>query len=173
MEANTEVAATKGGLGCGVILIIIIVIFAVAGIGSNAIIGHYYQKCGFMGITVECFQKISDEEDAEKGAVVATGTYKISGYYSNVTMNIPLEGGDVTGSFEGTCTGQMKGTYDGNNHGKLEGKLSGTCSPFVVNIPATGDFHGVVNKDNKTAPFYFSGSTPVRDHTDNMTVSWK
>ena len=173
MEEKIEAPQSKGGIGCGAILILFIIIITVIVTGSNAIIGHYFQKCGFTGVTLECFQKISDEEDKLEGAVTATGTYKIKSYYANVTMNIVLKGGEVVGSFEGTCDGEIKGTYDGDNHGKLAGKFSGTCNPFVANMPATGEFHGVVNKDNKTAPFYFSGSSVGVEHSDNMTLSWK
>lgn len=160
-------------LGCGPLAAILLVLVALILVGSNAAVGHYYSNCQDVALFDCLMNRLEDEPEPEEGTVTATGTYSYKGYDVNITMNIPLKGGAVTGTVSGTCDGAVKATYNGQANGKISGTLSGVCSPFFVNIPSGGDFSGTVNKSGKTVPITFNGRGGGLDHTGSMTLTYK
>lgn len=171
MEEQAEAVPKKGGLGCGAVIAIVLVLFILVAIGSNAALGYYFKHCQEEEELFNCMLGKLAEPEPE-GAVTATGVYSYKGYSVTVTAHIPLGGGGVTGSVSGTCEGSLKGSYDGKNNGAFSGKLAGACSPFVVNIPASATFSGTVNKDGKVAPITFSGGGGGFTHHDSMTLAY-
>lgn len=170
MDEQVEAAPKKGGLGCGTVIAIVLVVFILLVVVSNAAFGYYLKHCQDEDLFDCMLNKL--EEPEPEGAVTATGVYSYKDYSVTVTANIPLEGGTVTGSVSGTCEGSVKGSYDGNNNGVFSGKLLGACSPFFVNIPASATFSGTVNKDSKVAPINFNGGGGGFNHSDSMTLSY-
>lgn len=148
------------------ILIVLILLL----VGSNEAVGYYFSRCQNIEI-LECLFGGLDEPEPE-GSAVTTGTYEYKGYTVNITTNIPLDGGSVTGSVSGTCEGQVTGTYDGRNNGVISGKMMGACSPFFINVPASADFSGSVNKSGKTVPFHFTGNGAGITHEGSMTLTY-
>lgn len=138
-------------------------------LGSNEAIGYYYGNCQERDI-FDCLLNGLDEPEEEVDSVTVTGVYDFKGYTVNVSANIPLAGGAVTGSVSGTCEGMIRGTYDGKQNGVISGTMTGVCSPFFVNIPASADFTGSVNKSGKTVPFTFTGKGGGFTHQGSMTL---
>jgi len=162
----------KGFIGCLPAIIIAVALSILMGIGINEGIGRYYEECVFETDDVlGCMLSVANEPEPE-GAATATGIYSFKGYSVNMTLNIPLEGGAVTGSVSGTCDGKIKGTFDGKNNGAISGKMSGTCDPFFVNIPASATFGGIVNKDGKVVPISFDGKATGYSHSGSMSLSY-
>ena len=149
----------------------LIVLLILVMIGGNKAVGYYFSHCQDIDI-VHCLMGGADEPEPE-GSVVATGTYSYKGNDVNITANIPLEGGTVTGTVSGTCDGTVKGTFSGTDNGGISGIMQGVCSPFFVNIPASADFSGTVNKAGKAVPFRFTGKGGGLTHADSMTLSWR
>ncbi len=112
------------------------------------------------------------DEPEPEGAVVATGTYEFKGNSVNITANIPLDGGNVTGTVSGSCDGSIKATYSGQNNGVVSGTMMGRCDPFFVKIPASAEFSGTVNKTAKTVPFRFSGKGRGFNREGSMTLMY-
>ena len=155
-------------MGCGALIVVILIIII---LGGNEAIGYYFENCSGEEDIFDCLLGKLEEPEPE-GAVTATGTYSFKDYSVNVTANIPLEGGAVTGSVSGTCEGKVKGTFSGQNNGAISGTMAGACSPFFVNIPASAQFSGVVNKDSKTVPFSFTGEGAGFTHEGSMSLSY-
>ncbi len=139
-------------------------------LGGNEAMGYYFSRCNGAEL-FDCLLNRLEEPETE-GAVVATGTYSFKGNDVNISANIPLEGGSVTGTVSGTCDGTVRGTYSGGQNGAISGTMSGVCSPFFVNIPASADFTGMVNKDAKTVPFSFSGRGGGLMHDGSMSLTY-
>lgn len=137
-------------------------------VGSNEALGYYYTHCKDREL-LECLMSGMEEDEPEEGDVVATGVYEYKGNSVMVTMNIPLAGGDVTGVVSGTCDGKFKGAYGG---GAIRGSMTGVCAPFFVNIPASADFNGSVNKAGKTVPLSFTGRGGGITHEGTMTLTY-
>lgn len=158
-------------LGCGSLAGIMIVLLILLLVGSNEAIGYYFEHCDEdiapNSDLMDCLMGGLEEPEPE-GAVTATGTYEYKGYSVNITMNIPLEGGNVTGSVSGTCEGSIRGA----NGSGVSGKFSGTCDPFFVKIPASGDWSGSVNKAGKTVPIQFTGGGGGLSHQGSTTLSY-
>ncbi|MBI3981106.1 hypothetical protein HY345_03865 [Candidatus Microgenomates bacterium] len=165
-------AAKPGKIGCAPVLIFAIILVLLLGIGSNEAFGYYFKHCGYEEFFDCLLNRVEEEEVEPEGAVVATGTYSFKGYSVNVTANIPLDGGSVIGTIAGTCDGKLKGTFNGKNNGPITGSISGACSPFFVNIPASAQFSGVVNKDSKSVPINFTGKGAGLTHQDTMSLSY-
>lgn len=148
----------------------LLVLVALVLIGSNEAVGYYFSHCEDREL-MECLMNQAEEEDApEEGSVTATGVYEWKGYAVNVTMNIPLQGGSITGSVSNTCEGSVKGTATAN--GGVSGSMSGVCAPFFVNIPSSATYTGSVNKAAKTVTIQFSGQGGGLSKNDTMTLSW-
>ncbi|MBI4137249.1 hypothetical protein HY469_04265 [Candidatus Roizmanbacteria bacterium] len=169
-QSSETMTAQTGKIGCGAMIAFLIIALILFIIGANEAIGYYLDHCNDEDI-IECFLNRTEEE-APEGAVTATGPYSYKDYSVNITMNIPLEGGGVTGTMSGTCDGMVKGTFDGQNNGVISGRITGSCSPFVVNIPASAEFSGTVNKDSKVVPINFTGKGAGMTHKDSMSLTY-
>ena len=163
----------KSKLGCGPMAAFILIVLMLFLVGSNEAVGYYFGHCGDTDIMDCLLGGLDEEPEPEEGTVVATGTYTYKGYSIDVTMNIPLEGGAVTGSVSGTCDGSVKGTFSGQKNGVISGTLTGVCSPFFVNVPAGGEFSGTVNKTGKTVPFGFTGRGAGITHEGDMVLVYQ
>lgn len=159
-------------LGCGPVIAFALILLILLMVGSNQAIGYYFSHCHDMDV-LECMMRgLGEPEPEPEGAVAATGTYEYKGYAVTVTMNIPLEGGNVTGTVSGTCDGTVKASFDGQSNGTISGSLHGACSPFFINIPASADFSGTVKKTAKSVPIGFTGRGGGLTHEGSMTLSW-
>lgn len=162
--------------GCGSILAFVLIALILLLIGSNEAVGYYFKHCG-TGDVLDCFLHAQDgdeetEEESEE-TVTATGVYEYKGYAVTVTANIPLGGGAVTGTVSGTCDGKVRGTYDGVSAGPVNGSMTAACSPFFVNIPASAEFFGSVQKGSKTVPVRFNGRGGGFEHSGEMTLTYQ
>lgn len=155
-------------LGCGPLMAIFIIAFILLGVAANEGVEHYYVNCPDEEL-MDCLMGQAEEEEPEPESVVATGTYTYKGYSVDITMNIPLGGGNVVGSVSGTCEGSIKGSF---NAGVLSGNMSGVCAPFFVNIPASAEMTGSVNKSGKTVPVSFNGRGGGITHDGSVTLTY-
>lgn len=146
----------------------ILILLILVGLGSNEAVGYYLSHCADVEL-MDCLMGNLEDDEPEEGEVVATGVYEYKGNSVTVTMNIPLAGGDVTGVVSGTCDGKFKGSYGG---GAISGAMSGVCAPFFVNIPASAQFNGTVNKAGKTVPLSFTGRGGGITHEGAMVLMY-
>lgn len=170
VSQSSEVPAKKG-VGCGALIAFIIITLILVSLGANEGVKYYFKHCEDLEEPFECLLN-NLEEPEPQGAVTAIGTYSYKDYSVVLTMKIPLDGGGVTGSISGACDGAVKGNFDGQSNGAISGKISGVCSPFFVNIPASADFSGVVNKDSKVVPISFTGRGAGLTHKDSMSLAY-
>src|SRR3989338_3784750 len=171
MDGQNQTAPAKTGkMGCGTMILIITILVMFVAVAGNEAFGYILSHCGDDDI-IFCLLGRVDESEPQ-GAVVATGVYTYKDYSVTVTANIPLEGGAVTGSMSGTCDGKLKGSFDGQDNGAISGTIIGSCSPFFVNVPASAEFGGIVNKDSNSVPINFTGQGAGLTHEGSMTLSY-
>src|SRR3990167_1695508 len=167
--AVDPVKTSHKGIGCGLMTFIIMVVIILFIIGGNFLFGTYSENCGDIPL-FDCISDImAEDEEAGQDVVTATGPYSYKDYSITMTEQVPLEGGEVTGSVTGDCNGKVTGTYDGADGGSISGKMAGSCSLFFVNVPASATFGGVVNKESKTVPISFHGSGGGFSHEDSIS----
>lgn len=164
-------------LGCGPLAAVIIAVFVILMLGVNEGVGIYFTECdeedaNFFSCFLDEMMGEEEEEESEEGTVTATGAYEYKGYSVTITANIPLAGGNVTGTVSGTCDAKVKGTYNGRPNGAITGTIAGVCSPLVVNIPSSATFTGSVNKAGKTVPFNFVGQGGGLTHEGSTTLKY-
>ncbi len=171
MAKETVKPASKGGCGPVTLLIFILVVAGII-LGVDFGLGGYGRNCGDEPI-FKCLEEVFSEKPADqKGVVTATGPYAFKDYSVTMTLKIPLEGGNVTGTVAGDCGGKITGSYDGKNNGGISGKFAGVCGVFFVNVPASATLGGIVNKDGKTVPISFQGNGGGFSHEGSMALSY-
>lgn len=169
-EATTAAAVKKSG-GCAKTFLIVVFILIAAIFGFNFGFGYYGESCGDEPI-FECIDRIMKDIDDEKTTVTASGPYSYKGNSITMTLDIPLDGGEVEGKVAGDCSGRVTGTFDGKENGVLSGNFNGSCSVFFVNVPAKASISGTVIQKAKSVPISFQGSGGGFEHSDSMTLSY-
>ncbi len=171
--AEKVVGSSSEAGGCAVSALIFLLIVAGIILGVNFGIGMYGRNCGDEPIFKCLDEMFSDEKPAEqKGTVTAKGVYTHEQGSANMTLKIPLEGGAVTGTVTGDCGGKVTGSYNGKDKVGISGKFAGVCTVFLVNVPASATWGGIVNEESKTVPISFTGSGGGFSHSDSMSLSY-
>lgn len=164
--------ASKPKVGCGPVIIFLIVLLVLLGVGGNAAFGHYLENCDEGEDLMDCMVNWANEP-APEGSVTASGPYTYKDYTVTLTLHIPLDGGKVTGTISGACDGMVKNaSFTGQDNGTIAGKISGSCDPFFVKVPASATFGGTVNKEGKVVPISFSGKGAGFTHDGSMSLSY-
>lgn len=87
-----------------------------------------------------------------------------------ITVQLPVNGGNITGNVDGFCEGALTGVYDGQEAGKISGNLNGTCGYFILRTPATATFDGVVYKIKGEIPINYMAKAENNLKTGNVTL---
>ena len=90
--------------------------------------------------------------------VFVHGFGKISAEGANVTfeMNIPVDGGKVTGTLAGFCVGTLEGSFDPRTN-FVQGTMEGVCKK----LSATGRFEGEISLTEKVGFGTYEGKAFV------------
>lgn len=142
---------SQQGFSSILLILLIMLIIIGAGIGIDfAYIADQEQKNIYPTPTPAPNQVITP--------VTARGTFSKGKYNVNIVLNFNLEGGPVSGKFSGDCNGTISGNYDGQDNGVITGKAVGSCSALLVPIPASANFSGTVNHQQKNIPITGTGT---------------
>lgn len=90
-----------------------------------------------------------------------------------IHLQMPENGGVITGMISGDCQGTIDGTYSGPSQYTLQGKGDVTCTIGFLSLPATVGFNGIVQPANQTATIHYtitSGSNFSK--AGDVTVSY-
>ena len=147
MEQKLDSVSSQSGIAAIAILLFFLILM-------GALVGMDYgyiflsEKCGDTPIG-ECFSPATPtpvpgitgnagnspiaptQIPAKKTVVTAKGSFSYKDYSSDVTLDIPLEGGEVTGSFSGDCSGRIRGSFTGGSDGKISGKAFGNLQAIM------------------------------------------
>jgi hypothetical protein len=150
----------------GIVLLFIIILILIGAFTAYDFGYVAYQERQFVGPTVTPYP------GQVRTPVTARGSFKKDKYGVDIVLDFILEGGVVTGSFSGDCKGKISGYYDGKDGGVISGKAFGTCDPFVVPIPATATFSGMVSQKQKTVPINGTGTAAGISGTGSLILSY-
>lgn len=174
MQGAANRVSERGMSPFGLLFLIIFLIIFLFMIDQGFIM---HSQCKEADDVMDCALDIllgsDEEEQAPEGSVTATGVvsgeFKGENHSVTITLNIPLEGGNVTGSFDGDCDGTIKGTYAGGDGGAISGEANGKCA-YV--FPASGSFSGTVNQASKTVPVRGSGKAVGFSKEGSLTLTY-
>ena len=134
----------------------------------------YMEECGDTSIS-ECFSEKKPSEPTRPArnptVIVANGNLSGGKYSVTISMNIPAEGGAVTGAFSGTCDGKITGTYNAGD-GTIAGKAFGSCTPLVLPVPARGEFDGTVISQTHSVPLIGTGTAMGISKSGSVTLTY-
>lgn len=158
----------KSGSGfAGIWFLLYILLFLIIIFSGDVAFIYLSQRC-FDTPIWECLTEDSEDVE-EKNTVEAKGSFSYKNYGINLYLTIPLEGGAVTGRFEGDCSGSIKANYDGKEGGVISGDGRGSCA---LVLPASGSFSGTVNQQTKTVPISGSGNAAGISGEGSLTLSF-
>ena len=171
LKPVTKLAGQSGASLLFILFIILLVLLVFFGIDQAYI--FVKEDCQDESMDA-CFGMLlhGDQTQMPADAVRATGS--VSGDWGgekrtlNVSMQIPLSGGGVTGSFSGDCSGKIKGRFSAGD-GTISGTGEGSCG-FI--IPASGSFSGSVNEADRTVPISGSGSAAGFSGSGSITLEY-
>ena len=128
---------------------------------------YFSQRC-FDTPVFECLGDLTKDEEI-KNTIEAKGSFNYDKYNVTLTLTIPLDGGKVTGSFDGSCNGSIQGNYDGEEGGVISGEAKGSCA---LVIPASGKFSGTVSQSSKSVPISGTGTFAGISGDGSLTLSY-
>lgn len=150
-----EIKTNKGFTFVGLIVLLAVAISV--GVGINAVIKNNAPKS-------EPAQTASNGAQAP-AIITAKGSYTYQKYSVNLSINIPVAGGPITGSFSGPCGGDITGNYSANS-GAITGEASGGC---LLVMPVSAKFTGTVNKSNKIV--YLNGTGIIAGKSGSGSIN--
>lgn len=93
---------------------------------------------------------------------IASDTVEVSkGQNISYHLQIPKNGGGITGSYSGLCSGPITGTYQPNSNPSLSGHVKGTCKLGLFNIDLSANYTGVIT-DGKYAKINYTVQSPTQ-----------
>lgn len=101
----------------------------------------------------------------------ASGTYSYQGYSSNITIEFPIGGGNVSGKIEGVCNGDIKGSYT-TEGGEIKAESQGKCQVLIFEVDAKVDLTGQVLLDQKKVGLNFVGKAGDFTHNGAATLNF-
>ncbi len=95
------------------------------------------------------------------------GTYTHLEKTSDVILNIPSLGGEITGTVSGACNGPVEGKYSGS---KISGSANGSCKISGVDVGSTATYYGNVDTRLKKVIINFNGIAGVFTLNDSIQL---
>ena len=89
----------------------------------------------------------------------------------DIMVNIPKDGGQVTGTVSGDCNGNITGQYDGKEGGSINGQVGIYCKLLFIQIPGTATFSGTVSKANSLAELYVTIESGIYQGSQNVFIN--
>jgi hypothetical protein len=156
---------TQNGFSSILLILFIVLIIIGAGIGVDFAYIAYTEKQNVSPIP-------TNSPEQMKTPITAQGTFSKDKYNVVVTLNFNLEGGPVSGKFSGDCSGTISGNYDGQDNSVITGKAVGSCDPFFVPVPASANFSGTVNHQQKNIPVTGTGTAVGVSGSGSMVLTF-
>lgn len=102
-------------------------------------------------------------------SIVRTGEYSYQGYTLKYLVNLPKDGGKVTGKFSGVCSGPIEGNYNAGPAQSVEGQTSVNC-PFFQHFKVNYVAHLDLTKG--LAYIDWQGNIPYNQGTGSFTFNF-
>lgn len=104
--------------------------------------------------------------------VTRSGEYSYQGYTLKYTINVPKEGGTITGAFSDVCVGPINGTYYASS-GKIEGEAKATCKIAFISYDLAAKYNGNLNLREGKIDLNWEGEIPATSHKGSFTVNFE
>lgn len=103
---------------------------------------------------------------------VRTGEYSYSGYTLKYALNIPKDGGAVTGSFSGVCEGPITGNFDGKEGGKVVGQAQANCRIAIFNYNLKAAYDADLYLKQGKVDVNWAGEIPYTPNKGSFTINF-
>lgn len=143
----------------------------------TGILGHILSTTGFILTflilphdTPPVTHQVQITPPVAASSYVATEHYTYEGHTVAVVLSIPKSGGNVSGTVSGDCTGNVTGTYQGGDAGRIQGTVQATCHVFLLSIPISGIYSGLVHTVDKKVDLHVDGKADGFEKSEDITL---
>jgi|SRR3989338_1896631 len=106
-----------------------------------------------------------------EGQIIRSGEYSYQGYTLKYTVNLPKEGGAITGNFSGVCEGPISGEYDGKEI--INGEAQATCKVAFLSYNLKAKYSGKLYLNEGRADINWEGEIPYTENKGNFSVNFE
>ena len=96
----------------------------------------------------------------QENIISRSGEIFYAGQTIKYSINIPKNGGDITGSVNGICEDQIIGTFDGIEGGKIAGTASPNCGVAFIRKTFNVSYEGQLYLKQGRAVLNWTGDIP-------------
>lgn len=105
--------------------------------------------------------------------VTRSGEYSYSGHTLKYLLNVPKNGGEITGSFSGVCEGPITGRFDGSEGGTIEGGTEVNCHIAIFSYALKANYFGKLYLKAGRAEINWSGKIPYTKESGSFTINFE
>lgn len=116
--------------------------------------------------------EINIQKETHANIVTRSGEYSYSGQTLKYTVNIPKDGGKVTGHFNGVCSGPIGGFYGGGLSKTVQGRASATC-PILLSKKLTASYTAHLDLENGKVYIDWQGDIPYTSGSGSFTINFE
>lgn len=109
----------------------------------------------------------------QQNMVVRSGVITYSEQSVKYIINIPKNGGDVTGSVSGICNGSITGTYDGGEGGNISGTANPSCGVAFIRQTFNISYNGQLYLKQGKADLNWEGDIPSTPGKGSYTFNFE
>lgn len=99
-------------------------------------------------------------EIMQQNIITRSGKITYSGQSVKYSINVPKNGGQITGYVSGVCKGSLTGNYDGIEGGKISGKTSQSCGIGFIRKTFNITFNGKLYLKQGKIDLNWEGNIP-------------
>lgn len=108
-----------------------------------------------------------------KNIVSRSGQYSYSGYTLKYTVNVPKDGGEVTGSLDGVCKGPITGKFEGGEGGSVEGSAKASCGISFITYDLEAKYNGKIYLKEGKIDLDWEGKIPYTKNQGSFTINFE
>lgn len=135
----------------------------------SAVMAAYFPSTGNLLPTPASSPEV---KQVQQDMITRTGSYTYSGLTLKYIINIPKNGGEVTGKFSGACNGPISGKYSAGLGQEVLGKASASC-PILLNKTYKVTYVAHLRLDEGKAFIDWTGDLPYTNGSGSFTFDFE
>lgn len=104
--------------------------------------------------------------------IIRSGQYSYAGQTLKYTINLPKNGGPLSGEFSGACSGPITGTFDAGPAKAASGEATATC-PVLLNQKLTATYIAHFDFEKGQAYIDWQGNIPYTKGQGSFTIGFE
>lgn len=109
----------------------------------------------------------------QEDVVTRFGEYSYSGYTLKYVLNIPKNGGEISGAFSGVCEGPINGSFAGGGGGNVSGDAEANCKVAIFSYKLKANYTGKLYLNEGKVDINWTGEIPYTANSGSLTINFE